>query len=126
MIARRMSWAGTTLLSLAIVLPAVAQAPPGAPGGGGGGMAQFQKFREQHKYTFQLQRMIRGLGEIDKDPSTKLTSGQAKGLMGVLKPWQAKDKMTQDDAKNVMKATKKLLTTKQLNALSRIPDRRPG
>jgi hypothetical protein len=127
MIGRRWSWGGMALLAIAMAAPrpAAAQVPGGGPGGGppGGNMAAFQKFREQHKYTFQLTRMLRGLGELDKDSATALTPTQAKGVLAVLKPWQTKPKMTQDDAKNVMKGVKKVLTARQLNALSRVQDR---
>jgi hypothetical protein len=133
MIGRRTSWAGMAVLALAMAVPrpATAQAPGGAPGGGPGGpggarSAEFQKFRDQHKYTFQLQRMLRGINELDKDSATALTQPQAKQVLAVLKPWQTKPKMTQDDAKNVMKSVKKVLTTRQLNALSRVQDRGPG
>jgi hypothetical protein len=128
MIGRRWSWGGMAVLALAMAAPrpAAAQAPGGGPGGGspgGGGMAAFQKFREQHKYTFQLTRMLRGMNELDKDSATALTQPQAKSVLAVLKPWQTKPKMTQDDAKKVMKGIKAVLTSRQLNALSRVQDR---
>jgi hypothetical protein len=130
MIGRRWCWGGVVSLALALAVPRPAPAQaPGGPGGGGpgggpgGGNPAFQKFREQHKYTFQLTRMLRGVGELDKDPSTALTPAQAKGVLTVLKPWQTKPKMTQDDAKSVMRGVKKVLTAKQLNALSRVQDR---
>jgi hypothetical protein len=70
--------------------------------------------------------MLRGINELDKDSATALTQPQAKQVLAVLKPWQTKPKMTQDDAKNVMKGVKKVLSTRQLNALSRVQDRGPG
>jgi hypothetical protein len=127
MIGRHWCWGGLASLALALAVPrpAPAQAPGGAPGGGppGGNMAAFQKFREQHKYTFQLTRMLRGLNDLEKDSSTALQPAQAKSILAVLKPWQTKPKMTQDDAKGVMRGVKKVLTAKQLNALSRVQDR---
>jgi hypothetical protein len=127
MIGRHWSWGSMAVVALALAMPrpAAAQAPGGGPGGGppGANMAAFQKFREQHKYTFQLTRMLRGLSELDKDAGTALTPPQAKSVLAVLKPWQTKPKMTQDDAKSVMKGVKKVLTAKQLNALSRVQDR---
>jgi hypothetical protein len=86
-------------------------------------MGAFQKFRDQHKYTFQMTRMLRGLQELEKEPKNALTPPQAKSILTLLKPWQAKPKMTQDDAKNIMKGVKKVLTASQLNALSRVQDR---
>jgi hypothetical protein len=119
------SLGGAAILSLVLTAPAVAQGPPGGPGGPGGGFnrAAMEKFREDHKYTFQLTRMLRGFEELNKDASTALTATQAKGVLTLLKPWQTKPKMTQDDAKNLMKGIKKQLTVKQLNALSRVQDR---
>jgi hypothetical protein len=123
----RGTWWATLGMAVTLALPAGAQGPGGGPGGpggpGGGGGAAFQKFREQHKYTFQLTRMLRGLQELEKEPKNALTPTQAKGILAVLKPWQTKEKMTQDDAKNVMKGVKKVLTPAQLNVLSRVPER---
>src|SRR3954467_5848228 len=102
------------LLSL-VVLPAMAQAP-GAPGGpGGGGMPpQFQKFMEQTKYRRQMRNQLRSIGEINRDPSTAVTPAQAKQLLTIVKPWTTKDKMSEEDAKTIMRSVKKVMTAKQL------------
>lgn len=76
--------------------------------------------REKYKYTFQLMQMVRHIGDIDKDKKYTLTPGQAKQLVAVLKPLRTKPKMTQDEAKNVLKKLKTPLTANQLNAMARI------
>ncbi len=105
-------------------MAAVAQPPPGA-----GGfqmtpemqrrMEEFRKWREAHKYTFQLTSTLRGLEMLDRDAKTKLTPAQAKKILAVLQPLRNKPKMTQDDAKNALKQIKAALTVNQLNALAR-------
>lgn len=117
-------WAGVLLLVVAAIA-AIAQPPPGA-----GGfqmtpemqrrMEEFRKWREAHKYTFQLTSTLRAIEQIDKDPKTKLTSAQAKKILAVLQPYRNKPKMTQDDAKNALKGIKAALNVNQLNAIARI------
>lgn len=88
--------------------------------GGGGAFAQMQ---EKYKYTFQLMSMARHIGEIDKDPKYALTQTQAKQVLAVLQPWRSKPKMTQDQAKDVLKNLKKVFNVNQLNAMARIKPR---
>jgi hypothetical protein len=117
-------WTGVLLLVITAVA-AIAQPPPGA---GGFQMSpemqkrfeEMRKWREAHKYTFQLTSTLRALEEIDKDPKTKLTPAQAKKILAVLQPYRNKPKMTQDDAKNALKGIKAALTVDQLNAIARI------
>ncbi|MCS6829404.1 MAG: hypothetical protein RMM08_03790 [Armatimonadota bacterium] len=117
-------WTGVLLLVMTAVA-AIAQPPPGA-----GGfqmtpemqrqMEAWRKWREAHKYTFQLTSTLRALEDIDKDPKTKLTAEQAKKILAVLQPYRNKPKMTQDDAKNALKGIKAALNVNQLNAIARI------
>lgn len=120
---RLVLWTG--VLVLVAAMAAMAQPPPGA-----GGfqmtpemqrrMEEFRKWREAHRYTFQLTSTLRGLDDLDKDPKTKLTAAQAKKILAVLQPLRNKPKMTQDDAKNALKQIKAALTVNQLNALARM------
>ena len=70
----------TFLLAAALAgaaVPVLAQGPP--PGGGGFNRAAFMKFREQHKYTFQLMTTTsRGLMECERTPQTRVKPDQAK------------------------------------------------
>jgi len=110
-----------TLLALFAAATAFAQ---GTGGGNGGG--QFAQFSNEHKFTFQLMQMVRKIGEIDRDPKYTLKPAQAKRVLGVLKPWRSKPKMTQEQAKSILKQLKTALTIDQLNAMARIKERRPG
>lgn len=84
------------------------------------GTDQFDQFRERHKYTFQLMNMVRNISEINKDPKYTLTQTQAKQVLAVLEPLRSKPKLTQDQAKETIKALKKVFTVNQLNAMARI------
>jgi hypothetical protein len=122
----RLLWIGL-LLSLATA-PVLAQAPPGGGGPGGGGMPpEFQKFMAQNKYKMQMRQQLRAINEINRDPATAITPGQAKQLLAVLKPWSAKPKMTEEDAKTIMRSVKKVMTPKQLTAMGNVkPQGRGG
>src|SRR5687768_16727932 len=108
---------------LALAVSVAAQVPGGAPGGGGGMPPQMQKYMAQNKYKMQMRQQIRALNEINRNPATALTSGQAKQLLTVLKPWTVKPKMTEEDAKGIMRSVKKVLTSRQLTAMGNV---KPG
>lgn len=99
------------ILTTAFAVTALAQ----QQGGG-----QFAAMREKYKYTFQLMTMVRHIGDIDKDKKYTLTSSQAKQVLAILTPWRTKPKMTQDQAKDVMRKLKAVFTASQLNAMARI------
>ncbi len=111
----------TTVALLA--LAAIAQPPPQM-------MQQWQKFREEHKYHFQLRETFLKLGELEKKGGqAALTPEQAKKLLAVFQPLTKKEKLTTDEAKEALKKVKEILKPDQLNALQRIQlprMRRPG
>lgn len=107
-------WQRTLLLAAALAVTsapwAQAQKPGagGRPPGGGGmppGMAkQFQAMRQwgdKHRNVIALGRTVRGLGELDRDPATKLTAAQAKKILPILKAWRHKPTMTDVQAAKV-------------------------
>src|SRR5262249_32661763 len=114
------------LLSL-VVLPAMAQAPGGPGGPGGGGMPpQWQKFRAPTKYRRQMRNQLRAIGEITRDPTTAITPAQAKQLLAIVKPWTTKDKMSEEEAKGIMRSVKKVMTAKQLTAMGNVKEPQRG
>lgn len=90
------------ILGLAAALVFTTGAMAQGPGGGGMPpemqklMAEFQKMRNSPKGKLGI--TLRTLGELDKDPKTKLTKPQATKILGALNPWKAKTTMTQDQA----------------------------
>ncbi|MCX7969443.1 MAG: hypothetical protein N3B10_13295 [Armatimonadetes bacterium] len=106
-----------------MAMAAIAQPPPQM-------MQQFQKFREEHKYHFQLRETFLKLGELEKKGGqTALTKDQAQKLLAIFQPLTKKEKLTADEAKEVLKKIKEILRADQLNALQRIQlprMRRPG
>ena len=100
----------TALLAVA----AIAQPPPQMA-------AQWQKFREEHKYHFQLRETFLKLGELEKKGGpTALTKDQAKKLLEIFQPLTKKEKLTADEAKEALRKVKAVLKPDQLNALQRI------
>lgn len=120
-------WAGVLIL-MAVAVAAVAQPPPGMDQMTPEmrqRMEAFRKWREQHKYTFQLTSTLRAVDQgLDQNPKTKLTAAQAKKILAVLQPLRNKSKMTQDEAKDALKKIKAALTVDQLNALARYEQER--
>lgn len=87
----------------------------------GGNMAEFQKFRAQHKYTFQLSATVyRGFSELERTPSTKLKPAQAKQILTVLNPLRKQSKLTQDQAKATIQKLQRALDERQLSAIDRV------
>ncbi len=111
-------WLGVILLAL--VGGAIAQPPPQMA-------AQWQQFREEHKYHFQLRETFLKLGELEKKGGqTALTKEQAKKLLALFQPLTKKEKLTADEAKDVLKKIRSILTADQMNALQRIQLPRMG
>jgi hypothetical protein len=113
------------LLSLTVV-PAIAQGP-GGPGGPGGGMPpEMQKLMEQMKYRRQMRGQLRAISEINRDPSTAVSPTQAKQLLAIVKPWTTRDKMSEEDAKGIMRSVKKIMTPRQLTAMGNVKQPQRG
>jgi hypothetical protein len=86
----------------------------------------FEKFRETHKYTFQLTTLLRNIGRLERDGKNKLTAAQAKSLLDALTPLRAQEHMTQDDAKAAIRDVQKVLTEDQRNEIAALPERSFG
>jgi hypothetical protein len=106
----------------------VASSPTAAQAPGGGGFGAMAQFREAHKYTFLLTRMVSNIGKLDTETEAPLTQAQAKGILAVLEPLQKQPKMTQDEAKATAGKLKMLLTEKQLTEMGKMkqPQRPQG
>jgi len=122
---RRGLLAGAVLAALCLVsaAPRVFAQPPA----GGFNPAAFQKFREQHKYTFQLRTTVTaGFTELERVKSTQLTPDQAKKVLSVLTPLRKQPKLTQDQAKATIQKLQKILSQRQLAAIDRVLQRGQG
>lgn len=116
--------AGAVLAAFTLVAAVCASAQPPA---GGFNPAAFQKFREQHKYTFQLRTTVTaGFTELERMKSTQLTPDQAKKILSVLTPLRKQPKLTQDQAKATIQKLQKVLTQRQLAAIDRVLQRAPA
>jgi hypothetical protein len=114
---------------------AVAQGPPG---GGAGGfqmppemqakMKKMQAFRDSHKNYQAIQQSLYGIAECEKSPATKLTKAQAKNILAVLKKWEGKPSLTNEQAGQVNKQLTAGLTTAQIKtvATTKMPFGRGG
>lgn len=111
---------------LALAVSVAAQAPGGGPGGGGGPSPQMQKYLAQNKYKMQMRQQIRAINEINRNPATALQPAQARQLLAILRPWTAKPKMTEEDAKGIMRSVKKVMTARQLTAMGNVKPQRMG
>jgi hypothetical protein len=122
---RMMRNAALVCILAALAAVGYTQGPP--PGGGQGPNAGAMKaFQDKYKYTFQLTRFVGNIREIDQDKKYTLTADQATKVLAILKPLRGKPKMTQDQAKKTLTSLKKILTTKQLNAMARVKPRFGG
>jgi len=107
-------WCIAFSVTVLLAAAAIAQPPPQMA-------AQWQKFREEHKYHFQLRETFLKLGELEKKGGpTALTKDQAKKLLEIFQPLTKKEKLTADEAKEALRKVKAVLKPDQLNALQRI------
>lgn len=118
----------------AVALGVLATGVLAQPGGGGGQMtpqmrAQMQKWQrwnEKHKNVQALQRTLRGIDELERDPATRLNKAQARQALAVLNKWRTKPVMTDAQAKAVNQQLTASLTTAQIKKLATAGGRRGG
>lgn len=119
----------TTLLAAASIACvsapwAQAQGPGGRPPGGGmppGMGKQFQAWRQwgdKHRNLMLLGRTVRGLGELDRDPATRLTAAQAKRILPILTAWRHKPTMTDAQAAQVSHRITAVLKPAQVKSIN--------
>lgn len=80
----------------------------------------FAKFREQHKYTFQLlTTTTRGFTECERSQGSRIKPDQAKRVLALLTPLSKQPKLTQDDAKAAIQKLQRVFDAKQLTAVDK-------
>ncbi len=104
----------------------------GPPGGGGPGgfqpspemMKKFQalrKWNDKHPNIGRVSQTLRAVGEMDKDPKTKITPAQAKKMLAVIRPWQKRPVMTDAQALQVNKQLTAAMTLPQIKKMATMP-----
>ncbi len=93
---------------------------PGGPGGmrGPGGFGGPGGFRRSEK--MRLGGLLRGLGALEEQKKTPLRKDQAQKIVATLKPWQAKPKMSDDEAKALHLKLTNFLTAAQKTELAKM------
>ncbi|MEI6519284.1 MAG: hypothetical protein WCO98_04505 [bacterium] len=97
-----------------------------ANGGAAGGTdmrAQMEQFRADHKFTFQLTRLVGNIGRLDGETDTPLTQDQAKKILAQLEPLRKATSMNQDEAKDNIKKLQEVLTTDQRDNIAKMKER---
>lgn len=108
---------------LLLAAPVLAQGPP--PGGTmGGPPPEFRQMMAQMQYRRQLRAQIRAIDEMNRDPATALSPAQAKQLLGIVKPWTTRPRMTEADAQSIIRSIRKLLTPRQATLVANARPRR--
>lgn len=140
---RRMTFAPVAVLAAAMSFAGAAHAQGGFGGGGGGQgggggfmatlppatrakMQAWGKWRQSHPHIQELGRTMRTVGELDKDPATKITKVQAQQMLAVIKPWQGKPVMSDDQALAVNKALTKSLSLPQIKKMAMMAGQQGG
>ncbi len=86
-------------------------------------MAKFQawqKWRQSHPNVSSVQRTVRGIEMLEKDPNPALHLNKAQGakVLAVLTAWRNKPVMTDDQARHVAMQLTSPLNTQQLKKLA--------
>ena len=98
-----------------IISPMISSVQAQGPGGGGGGMRGGNRNSPKRR----LSGLWRNIGELEKSRSP-LTKAQAKRVVGLVRPWTTKPKMTDDQAKALFMSMNSVLTTQQKNELDKM------
>jgi hypothetical protein len=79
---------------------------------------KFQAFQESHKNYRAIQQSLYGIAECEKSPTTKLTKAQAQHVLAVMKKWESKPSLTNEQAGAVNKELTAGLTTAQIKTVA--------
>lgn len=115
----------TLVLLAAFSYPASAQ----GPGGGGPGgfqmtpemqakMKKMQAFRDSHKNYQAIQKSLYGIAACEKTPATKLSKDQAKKVLAVIRQWEGKPSLTNEQAGQLNKQLTAGLTNSQIKTVA--------
>lgn len=86
--------------------------------------AAWDKWRANNKKVVQLTQTIRGIRTLEDDPAAKLDKVQAKKVLAVIKQWEAKKVLTDDEAGKANKAITAVLNKNQILKLATMPQGR--
>jgi hypothetical protein len=109
---------------LAVGGASIAQGPPGGAGGFQmppemqAKLKKMQAFNESHKNYRAIQQSLYGIAECEKSPTTKLTKPQAQHVLSVMKKWESKPTLTNEQAGAVNKELTAGLTTPQIKTVA--------
>ena len=98
----------------------------GQSGAPGAGRERFMQFREEHRSTFQLTGLVGNIARLEQEGMQPLTAAQAKAMLGILTPLRTQDKLSQDGAKETVRALQKVLTQEQRDEIAKMPEQRGG
>lgn len=96
-----------------VVAPVISAVQAQGPGGGGMGG------RMRNSPKGRLSGLWRNLGELEKS-RVPLTKAQAKRVVGLVRPWTSKPKMTDTQAKGLYMSMNAVLTTQQKNEMDKM------
>ena len=97
-------------------------APVSAPTGG-----QPRMNMENMRYRMQMMGLLGGIRRLEQTGKSKLTADQAKQILAVIKDGQTKDKLSETNAKDVIRAVQLVLNENQRNEISAMmPERKSG
>lgn len=129
-----MKFTPSRMLPIAALFVLTTTAQAQGPGGGGfqippAMQAKFkawQHWRDSHKNVTSLQRTLGALGDMERDPRTKLTKPQAQKALAVIKKWQSKPALTDAQALQVNKQLTAPLSLAQIKKIAMASQGRRG
>jgi len=80
------------------------------------------RFRDDHKFTTMLTRLVRNIGRLEQEQREPLTPEQAQAMLAILQPLSAQPTMTQDDAEEVYRALQRALTMEQRTMIAKMSE----
>lgn len=87
------------------------------------GLSSSSKFREEHKYTYELMQTVQQMGAVSRSSRAGLTSSQAKQALTVINPLKKQSTLTQRQAQQALKKLQPIIAASQKNELSRTAPR---
>lgn len=79
---------------------------------------RMRQFSRETTYKRQLQKQLRAIRYINRNAATAISPMQAQELLGILKPWATRDRMTDEEAQRMTLKIDKVMTAPQRTAMA--------
>ncbi|MEN6520676.1 MAG: hypothetical protein ABFD46_05930 [Armatimonadota bacterium] len=115
------TYSSETVKSSTSTAPHGSAASGGQMMSGSSGAGRFEELQKEHKYAFQLLKMLNNVRRLEESGKEPLTKNQAKAVLVIVQPLRKKESLDETSANEAIKALQAVITDKQRAVISALP-----